>query len=220
VKLPLVKSLKLPYRFAERAFQTAQTGALRLRADQRLRRFPSPYKLNLGCGRVRFDGWVNVDSNARLDTVDLVWDLRRGIPTDDASCAFIYCEHMLEHLKVADGLAFLRECRRALTPGGVVRIAMPSLDFILERATSDTWRDQDWLTWPAYRNVQTRAEMLNIAFRHWGHEYLYDREELHRRLAESGFSKVVDVTLNESSHPELRNRETRPDSILICEASR
>jgi predicted SAM-dependent methyltransferase len=102
----------------------------------------------------------------------------------------------------------------------VVRIAMPSLDFILERAVSSDWRAQDWLTWPAYQQISTRAEMLNVAFRDWGHRYLYDREELHRRLAEAGFTTVVDVEHGQSELAELRGRESRPDSRLICEAKR
>jgi predicted SAM-dependent methyltransferase len=188
------------------------------RARRQLRRFSSPYRLNVGCGTVHFDGWINIDENANLDTVDLVWDLRRGLPVEDASCELIYCEHLLEHLTAEQGLAFLAECRRALTPSGVLRIAMPSLDVILERATSGNWRDQEWLSWSKHGNVKTRAEMINVAFRNWGHQYLYDREELHRRLAEAGFTRVVDCSRGESTRDELKQRETRADSFLVCEA--
>jgi predicted SAM-dependent methyltransferase len=215
----LLKTLvRVPYRSVRQASRAVLTSALKQRARARLRQFPSPHKLNLGCGKVRFDGWINVDANSRLDTVDLIWDLRHGLPVDDGSCSHIYCEHMLEHLKVEDGLRFLTECRRALAPQGILRIAMPSLDFILERATGPNWRDQDWLSWSKHKAVKTRAEMLNVAFRSWGHEYLYDREELHRRLAEAGFRCIEDAAIGESSHEELRNRETRKDSLLVCEA--
>lgn len=184
------------------------------------KRYEPPYKLNLGCGSIYLDGWVNIDSNKGIKRLDLLWDLSRGIPVPDNSCSHIYCEHFLEHLQVEHGVAFLRECFRALMPGGILRIAMPSLDVLLEKATSSAWREQDWLTWPEYRFIQTRAEMLNISFRWWGHQWLYDREELHRRLVEAGFQQIVDASWGVSGSPLLCNRETRKDSLLICEAEK
>lgn len=218
IRRTLAPYLGGPYRAVKSASSSVVTALLVQRARRKLHRFAAPYRLNVGCGTVRFDGWVNLDENASLNTVDVVWDLRRGLPVEDASCELIYCEHLLEHLTVEQGLTFLRECRRALTKAGVLRVAMPSLDVILERAVSDKWRDQDWLAWSKHGNVKTRAEMINVAFRNWGHQYLYDREELHRRLAEAGFSRVVDCEFGDSTRDELKRRETRPDSLLICEA--
>lgn len=182
--------------------------------------FAPPYKLHLGCGRVRLEGWINIDADPELPAVDLVWDLSRNIPAGDGTCQFIFCEHLLEHLAPDKGVAFLRECRRVLMPGGVARIAMPSLEYVLQKAVSPDWRDQDWLRWPEYRFIQTRAEMINIAFRWWGHEWLYDREELHRRLHEAGFEDIRDVERGASPIEELRDRETRLDSLLCAEVTR
>ena len=138
----------------------------------------------------------------------------------DGSCALIYSEHLLEHLKVETGVALLKECQRVLEPGGRLRFAMPSLDFLIERCCCRRWKNQDWLTWPDHQFIQTRAEMVNIFFRWWGHEWIYDAEEFHRRLTEAGFTDIRDVAWGESEVPELRDRETRKDSLLICEAIR
>ena len=185
----------------------------------RLLSFSQPYKFHVGCGQVYFPGWVNIDANAATKA-DVHWDIRYGLLVPDASCQYVYNEHVLEHLAVEAGLTFLRECRRVLTPGGVLRVAMPSLDALIEKSAKGTWRNQDWLTWPEYQNIATCAEMLNVSFRHWGHQWLYDREELHRRLSEAGFADILDVELGTSVVPELCNRETRKDSLLICEARR
>lgn len=187
---------------------------------QVLSQFARPYKLHLGCGKVKFNGWINIDIEDKLDPVDLVWDLSDGLPFEDNSCQMVYHEHMLEHLPIDKGLFLLQECYRVLQAGGVLRVAMPSLDVLLEKASSKNWRNQDWLTWSEYQFIQTRAEMINIAFRWWGHQWLYDREELHRRLHEAGFKQVRDVEWGHSDLLELRNRETRKDSLLICEAWR
>src|SRR4051812_32904125 len=127
----LMRTLLSSVRTARQKSRTLSVPLLRMNARRRLEQFPLPHRLNLGCGQTHFDGWVNLDSNRKLDTVDLVWDLRNGLPSEDASCSFIYSEHLLEHLTAEDGLSFLRECRRALAPTGVLRIAMPSLDHIL-----------------------------------------------------------------------------------------
>lgn len=179
-----------------------------------------PYRLHLGCGSVRLQGWVNIDVDASLATADVIWDLSRGLPVEDGSCELIYHEHLLEHMTAEAGVRFLRECRRALCQGGTMRVAMPSLDVILEKSTNGDWRDQDWLTWPGSAFIQTRAEMLNMVFRWWDHRWVYDREELHRRLREAGFETINDVEQGESRIPALQNLETRRDSLLICEASR
>lgn len=189
-------------------------------AQAKLHSFKRPYNLHLGCGTVKFQGWVNIDADALLETVDLAWDMVNGLPVEDSSCGLIYSEHLMEHLAVEDGVKFMRECRRALQPGGTMRVAMPSLDDMIEKSHNGNWREQDWLTWPEFQFIQTRAEMLNINFRWWGHQWLYDREELHRRLKEAGFLKIKDVNWRESEIPALRNLETRKDSLLICEAQK
>jgi predicted SAM-dependent methyltransferase len=97
---------------------------------------------------------------------------------------------------------------------------MPSLDVILDKAMSGHWRDQHWLTLPEHRRVATRAEMLNMVFRDWGHRWLYDREELERRVREAGYAKLAFPKNGESEHAELRGRESRPDSLLICEVTK
>lgn len=190
-------------------------------ARQKFENFKEPFKLHVGCGEVRLDGWINIDSYAADNgAADIVWDVREGLPVGDTSCELIYSEHLLEHLEINDGVRFLRECHRALDSEGRVRIAMPSLDVLIERSYNGNWKQQDWLSWPEYKGVQTRAEMLNICFRSWGHQWLYDREELHRRLREAGFTKIEDSEWGKSELPALRNLERRKDSLLICEAAR
>lgn len=177
-----------------------------------------PLRLHLGSGPVKLSGWLNLDFSEPTCSDDLQWDLRFPIPLEDQSCSLIYSEHVLEHFPVQDGVRLLQDCWRLLVPGGVLRCAMPSLDHILERVASGLWRDQDWLSWPEYRHVETRAEMLNMVFRGWDHQWLYDTEELHRRLRGAGFTKLESVGHGQSSTPELRGLETRADSKLISEA--
>jgi predicted SAM-dependent methyltransferase len=181
--------------------------------------FNKPYQLHIGCGSVKLPGWVNIDETFNSEITDLQLDVRNGLPFEDESCELIYHEHFLEHLPIEAGVNFLNECHRVLKKEGVMRIAMPSLDVLIEKSYSGNWREQDWIVTHC-PFIQTKAEMFNIAFRWWGHQWIYDREELHRRLKEVGFTAIKDVGWGESQIQQLRNLETRKDSFLICEVTK
>lgn len=176
-----------------------------------------PDRLHVGCGQVKMRGWVNIDLDSTK--ADLLCDIRNGLPCPDSSMNFIYNEHVLEHLKLNEGNIFLKEAFRVLKPNGVLRIAMPDLDNIIEKFTGN-WRAQDWLQWPEHKFIETRVQMINIAFREWEHQYLYNKEELHYRLKQSGFEKIESFRNGESNHEVFRGLETRKDSLLIAEATR
>jgi predicted SAM-dependent methyltransferase len=193
---------------------------LRRAARRRVRSFAAPYKLHLGCGTIRLPGWINIDVNANRDVVDLQWDLTRTFPLPANSCRYIYSEHVMEHFDVSDGVSILKECHRLLMPGGVLRIAMPSLKDLIASYESPDWRQQEWLSRSEYQFIATPAEMLNISFRWWGHRWLYDFEELQRRMRDAGFVTISPAPWGDSGHASLRSLESRRDSKLICEAQK
>lgn len=196
----IIKSLAVPF--------------LRARFKRGVRGFPAPYQLHLGCGSHHLDGWINIDF-IRTPAVDLWWNIGWPVPLKDDSCQYIFHEHVLEHFELRRGLELLRECHRLLRPGGILRVAMPSLDHMLAQCASGEWRSHRSPHMPA---VATRAEFLNVNFRHWGHQWIYDGEELHRRLREVGFEAIRDVERHQSECDALRGIEYRADSLLICEA--
>jgi predicted SAM-dependent methyltransferase len=184
-----------------------------------LGRHAAPINVNVGCGQEPFHGWTNLDLEPSSGA-DIVWDVTDGLPFAKDSCAFIYCEHFLEHLPVQEGVRFLAECHRSLQKGGVARIGMPSAEELVGHYYENDWAKQPWLEKYGYNWIKTRAEYINVCFRDWGHQWLYDMEELERRLREAGFSQIECVDWGDSKHPELRKRETRHETLLICEATK
>ncbi len=180
---------------------------------------PRPLMLHIGCGQIHFPGWVHLDADKSLPHSDAVWQSDDGIPCETGACRFIYNEHFLEHLSVSQGLFFLRECRRVLMPTGVLRIGMPDMNEFIRQYWEKDWDQQPWLKKYGYTRIETGCEMVNTVFRDWGHLWVYDHEELHRRLAEAGFTTIRDMKPNQSDFPELQNRESRFETTLICEAS-
>lgn len=179
-----------------------------------------PVRIYVGCGYVRFDGWVHLDRDNAAKP-DLVWDVGWGLPLEDNSADAIYSEHFLEHLPLDVAKTFLSECHRCLRDGGTLRTAMPSLEALLEARKKTDWKSEfEFLQWPHYAGVKTHAELMNIVFRHFQHAWIYDLEELRRRLADAGFSTIREASWGQSEVDCLAGLETRSDSRLICEAQK
>ncbi len=171
--------------------------------------------LHIGCGENDIKGWVNIDLVSTI--ADRQLDVRGGLPYEDTSVSYIYSEHFVEHLTVAEAQKVFREFHRVLASDGIVRIATPDLRYILRRYFFG-WKRQEWIKKYGFEWIKTPAEMVNVGMREWGHQYLYDEQELRRRLLEAGFDDVRRERLGRSSTSMLKNLETRADSHLILEA--
>lgn len=174
-------------------------------------------KLHLGCGKRILPGWTNVDAERWVPEVERA-DLSKPFPWKDQSVDLIYAEHFLEHLDENQGLQFLMECKRVLKRTGTLRISTPNLK-ALARAYMNgeinffAGNGGEWYP-------RTPAQMLNQGMRHWGHQYLFDREELELYLRAAGFEHIQKKNWGRSIFVEFRNLESRPDfSDLIFEAS-
>jgi SAM-dependent methyltransferase len=79
--------------------------------------------LNLGCGRKRLAGYLNVDVQEGVEA-DLVWDLdRRPWPLPSNHFELIHAGDVIEHVEDIPG--FMREAHRVLALGGMLQIATP-----------------------------------------------------------------------------------------------
>jgi predicted SAM-dependent methyltransferase len=139
---------------------------------------PPPYRLHVGSGKARLEGWVNLDVQA-LPGVDVVCDVTKGLGFADVEAVF--AEHFLEHLALADAVGFLLECHQVLNPGGWVRLSTPNLEWV-------------WAT--HYRldlddeTKRLAALQLNRAFHGWRHQFLWNRQILREALEACGFDGV------------------------------
>ncbi len=183
-------------------------------------------KLNVGCGTDYKKGWVNIDNNSdnNIDNnkLDLNWDLRYPLPFPDNSVDYIFNEHFIEHLTVEEGKIAVKDFMRVLKRGGVLRMATPDLAFIVEKYKTVSVKDDQMLKKFGLDFVKTNAERINISFSWWGHKWLYDWEELERRMKEAGINKkqMQRSNLRKSKYKELCNLETRDESRLIIEITK
>ena len=173
--------------------------------------------VNLGCGYRPMKGWINVD-HARGPEVQVVWDLRRGLPFQDGSCAAIFSEHLIEHVPREDAGRLLAECHRVLANGGVLRLSTPDAGRFLRSYAGD----QNFLRDPAFGEAAgTAMDRVNQMMREYGqHQWAYDGESLTILLKKCGFASVVEQEFGQSVHPKMIgiDAESRSFESLYVEA--
>jgi predicted SAM-dependent methyltransferase len=174
-------------------------------ADRKLRsriaRMPRPRYLNLGSGERGFDSpnWINVDGFPFLHTHYLA-DISRPLPFEDASFDGVFFQHVLEHFSRETGLSILRECRRILIDGGVLRVAVPDAERVIRTYVKDP---SELLK---HRTAKTGLPMdvVNMyAYQRYEHQCLYDFALLHRTLCDAGFGEVERRDIGEGVAKDL-----------------
>jgi predicted SAM-dependent methyltransferase len=167
--------------------------------------------LNIGCGSHKLNGFTNIDLDSPV--ADLNLDVTLGLPYESNTVDVIRAEHFIEHLPKRQAYIFLREARRVLRMGGILRISTPDIRASIYSYLSNT--QMDWERTFGYEHVETRCEMINLAMREWGHCWTYDLEELSNLGVRCGFrvSRIVDH--NSSELRELEGLDYRKDSIII-----
>lgn len=195
------------------AFEADIAGAVDRSTAAQIARLPRPtgkLMLNLGSGLESLKGWVSLDAQGGDAAVNLL----RPLPFGKGSVDFVYLAHVLEHFYFpVEALGLLREIRRVLKPGGVLRVVVPDIrQCLLAYASGDraffTRRDEALFGKP--RNVSLLRYFLQYAGAWHGpdgqmiaHKYGYDLETLTELLTIAGFEPVPSGYMA-SEFPELR----------------
>ena len=158
-------------------------------------------------------GWTNVDVGGGSGVVR--HDLTQPFPLPSETVKLVYSEHFIEHIARDQALSLLKECRRVLAPGGVLRLSTPDLRKLLAEYSASRiteWSDVGWLP-------STPCRMVNEGMRAWGHQFVYDFDELTLLFSEAGFPHVTRAAWRESRHSGLEGLECRPfHGEIIVEA--
>lgn len=88
-------------------------------------------KLHIGCGKKQLSGYKHLDV-IDYDHIDFICDARSLSMIESESVSEIYACHILEHVERNEVAAVLGEWARVLRSGGVIRIAVPNFESIVE----------------------------------------------------------------------------------------
>lgn len=88
-----------------------------------------PYLLNLACGaKVSTVGdWANIDFSSPMENV-IEMNILDGLNFPDGTFDVVYTAQFVEHLTLQEASIVLREIRRVLKSGGVLRIVTPDME--------------------------------------------------------------------------------------------
>jgi len=85
-------------------------------------------KINLGCGNLKLEGYINIDISERCQP-DICMDIRKGlIGIKDGETDEINAGCILEQMSPSEFLFVVNECYRVLREGGTLRGYVPSTD--------------------------------------------------------------------------------------------
>lgn len=137
----------------------------------------------------------NLDMQKVIGKVDIISDVRRGLPFITECCNHVYSAHLIEHLFYRDGEAFLKEIWRILKLGGKAEIICPDLEELVEQYKREGLTDRVWGAFCGGHN-----NCLDV------HHAVYDERALRNAMENVGF-KIIEVQkkrYNRYGIPELR----------------
>lgn len=150
-------------------------------------------------------------------------DTTKRFPFDNDTFDYIVAEHVIEHIRYNDALKMLRECRRVLKNGGVIRIATPDIQLTRRLLHSPLTPELErYVLWSnrtfgradgGAENVYSAIHVVNRLQHEWGHQFLYDRDTLVASLRQGGLTEINDCTPNKSTHPALTNIDLHGQGI-------
>jgi predicted SAM-dependent methyltransferase len=169
-------------------------------------------KLHVGSHEKLLEGWLNTDLYPPRSEVVFL-DATQPFPFDDCIFDYVYHEHMMEHLEYGQGLSFLRECCRTLKDGGMIRIATPDLQMLIDLyAPTKTALQKEYIRFSvdSYMpkiGVYEDVFVINNFVRDWGHKFIYDFKALKGALQHTGFIDIIKCEPGKSGHEDLRQLE-------------
>lgn len=168
-------------------------------------------KLQIGCGSYTLEGWLNTDimTNLRKGS-PLYMDAGKPFPMPDDSFDYIYSEHLFEHLTYPQATNMLRECYRILKPNGVLRMATPNLQFLVDLYLHpEEDLNKKYIEFNAERSGLPASPVYAVNYFHttWGHKIIYDPMTLSCFLEEAGFKDICQCEMSKSVHAPLNNVE-------------
>ena len=141
-------------------------------------------RLNLGCGKKHWEGYVNVDLPGRGG--ELACDIRK-LPYGEQEIGEVHAIHVLEHFRREEVPALLKEWHRVLQPDGKLVLELPSRDKVFFWIRQMPEPPEQMTLWAMYGDPTTIEGEPDM------HKWLWGEQELKTAVAVAGFRDVQAV---------------------------
>jgi predicted SAM-dependent methyltransferase len=143
------------------------------------------------------------------------YDVRKGLRFSNGSVRYIYSSHTFEHFTYDASLAIARDCRRALAPGGILRIVVPDLGLIVREYLAD---EKPLAAKTFLSRLSLNHSLQDIVHPGSNHSQMFDARALVHMLREAGFEHVEVSSYRQSTIPEIDQLELevrRSESLYV-----
>lgn len=174
-------------------------------------------RLNWGCGQHIAPGWINSDVKEEPE-VDLVADIRDGLPLETGSIDYAVSVHALPEFSYPELVPVLEELRRVLKPGGTLRLALPDL----RRGIDAYLRGDEAYFKVDDEEVRSLGGRFIVQMLWYGYSRsLFTTDFALELLGRAGFKGMRECAyqVTASGIPEIVELDNREDESLFVEAT-
>jgi len=173
-------------------------------------------RLNWGCGSWTPAGWINSDQKEGPG-VDISCDIRNSLPLEDESMDYVVSIHALPEVPYPELVPVLKELRRVLKTGGVLRLALPDLEKGIQAYQRN---DRDYFLIPDEDARSVGAKFITQMIWYGYSRMLFTFDFIEELLLKAGFKRVSRCRYKEthSFHQDIVELDNREQESLFVEA--
>lgn len=160
---------------------------------------PWPEEELLAAKTLRVGEGPEIEDSLQLSLAEV--EQAAELPCEDDVFERVVSEELVHRLEPPQLTRVLTQFRKALLPGGVIRLSTPNLAFVMKVAAGEepdftAWYGRQFLS-RAREGKGDAAAVANHLQRSWGHRYSYDLGALEECLEAAGFAEVRAAAVGE-----------------------
>ena len=147
-------------------------------------------KVNLGCWKRNFPDFINVDL-CDFPHIDHISSIDSLPFFENDSIDYMYCSHALEYFNSLEAIDVLKEWRRVMKEGAVLRVCVPDFDSLIK--VYHMTKDIDKIIGPLYGKMLANDEIIY-------HRTVYNFEKISKLLSSCGFKQIKKYDWRNTEH--------------------
>ena len=137
-------------------------------------------RLHLGCGKRNFPGFINID-RSNYKHIHFKRNVNNLKIFKNNSVDMIYASHVLEYFDINEAKSVLKEWKRVLIKGGLLRISIPNFKSLIKvyKRTNNIEK----IIGPLFGRMKSNEKIIY-------HKYVYDYKAIYKLLKSLKFKKI------------------------------